>query len=234
MAIVRKLAYRDRYVWYLTQTMAGAGGLLPPLTFADNTELPFVVKLTGNQFNRTLGCLMTGADLLYPDESHQVVWDFLKWVEQPVDFEIPPTMINIDLWTANADVIGSTITYFNAAFMPFNYVMFSDNLTGRMMRNAGVWLRAGTYQYYGWHSKSNSSGITNIVLHTAAAGIVVTILSNIDEYNAAFTARFQVSATFTCPADGFYNVIAMNNGTKNAASGGFAVNWTSHHIRQLT
>lgn len=142
-------------------------------------------------------------------------------------------LINIDLWTANGIVTGSTITYFNAAFMPFNYVMFSDNLAGRMMRNTGIWLSAGTYAYSGWHSKSSTSGITGILLFDAS-GVYLTIIATIDEYNAAFNARFNVTATFTVADDGFYDVVAMNNGTKNAASGGYAVNWTSHHIRQTS
>jgi len=147
---------------------------------------------------------------------------------------VSENMLTIDLFTVNYDTANSAaLTFFTAGFIPFGYTMFSANTAGNTIVNP-VWLRAGNYSYIGHGGKSNASGKTDIHLHTATSGIIATIASNIDQYNATFTVRVQATGTFTVPDDGFYNILAMNNGTKNVASGGYAVNWTSHHLVQTS
>ena len=80
----RSLEYKDKFVYHLIRQINGdCEG--EPITFPDNTTpIKFVVEMSLNEFTSVLSALMTGADLSYPDESHQVVWNFLRNLECPV------------------------------------------------------------------------------------------------------------------------------------------------------
>lgn len=80
----RSLEYKDRFVYHLIRQINGeCEG--EPITFPDNTTpIKFVVEMSLNEFTSILSALMTGADLSYPEDSHEIVWRFLRQVECPV------------------------------------------------------------------------------------------------------------------------------------------------------
>lgn len=84
MSLTRRLAYIDTFVEKLNQVIAnGCDG--EPIWFPDNTTpIKFVVEMNLNEFTKILSALLTGADLSYPEQSHEVVWSFLRQVECPV------------------------------------------------------------------------------------------------------------------------------------------------------
>lgn len=84
MTLPRQLEYKDKFVYHLIRQINGdCEG--EAIVFPDNTTpIKFVVEMSLNEFTSILSALMTGADLSYPDESHEVVWRFLRQVECPV------------------------------------------------------------------------------------------------------------------------------------------------------
>lgn len=84
MTLPRKLAFKDKFVYDLIQEM-GLSCDDEPILFPDNTTpLKIVFELSQNEFTAILSALMTGADLSYPDNAHEVVWYFLRQLECPV------------------------------------------------------------------------------------------------------------------------------------------------------
>lgn len=85
MVLPRKLAHRDKFVYELIQDMPGICDDDEPIQFPDNTtNIKFVVEMNLNEATKLLSALMTGADLSYPNESHEVVWIWLRQLECPV------------------------------------------------------------------------------------------------------------------------------------------------------
>lgn len=84
MTLPRKLEYKDRFVFELIQSISGdCEGT--PIQFPDNTtKIKFLVEMNLIESVKLLSALMTGADLSYPDESHEVVWSWLRQLECPV------------------------------------------------------------------------------------------------------------------------------------------------------
>jgi hypothetical protein len=80
----RKLQFKDRFVYHLTRQIEGDCEGEPILFPDDDTPIKFVVEMSQNEFTSILSALMTGADLSYPENSHEVVWRLLRQVECPV------------------------------------------------------------------------------------------------------------------------------------------------------
>ena len=224
MPNVRRLAYRDAFVWSLVQTISGGSSALPPVQFQPGVPTEFIVSLTQEEWNEVFSALLTGADLTYPDKSHEVVWHLLKQVEYPIAPEV--NMLMLDAFCCNgATVSGGTLTYTAAPALPFGYTMFSDTTASRYIESP-VWLNAGDYAYTGWYSKNNSAGNARIQLYKGGV-FIGNLITGIDQYAAAFGARFSATTTFTVFSDDFYELRAGNDGTKHAASSAFSVNWCS-------
>jgi hypothetical protein len=227
----RRLAYRDRYVWELAQEMTGESGLLSPLSFEPDVETTFAVSFTEQQITRLLSALMTGADLSYPTESHQTVWDFLKFVEYPMSIEnYAPG--NIDLWTRYATVSAGALTTFLTALQPFGYFMQTDATANRSMISR-AYFPAGNYNYTGLYAKTNDAGIHDLALFNDAGTHVYQITTNIDQYGAT-SANFALTATFNVANAGYHTLRVRNQGYKNVLSSGYKINWTSHHVERTS
>ena len=84
MTLPRKLQFKDRFVYHLTRQIEGDCEGEPILFPDDETPIKFVVEMSQNEFTSILSALMTGADLSYPENSHEVVWRLLRQVECPV------------------------------------------------------------------------------------------------------------------------------------------------------
>lgn len=84
MTLPRKLAYKDKFVFKLVQEIDDdcAGN---EIVFPDNeTPIKFIVEMNLLEATKLLSALMTGADLSYPNEAHDVVWIWLRQLECPV------------------------------------------------------------------------------------------------------------------------------------------------------
>lgn len=203
--------------------------MLPPLQFEPEVETPVLVRWTQEQWERVFSALMTGADLSYPEQSHQVVWDLLQFIEYPIDFESPPPMLQIDLFSANATPLAGigTLTYNASTTLPFGYAIATQNITLYGMEQP-VWLRAGEYDYIGWASLSTNGGNTGVAI-TDGVSVIDTIIASVSQ-NGAFGTRVKHTGSFTITDDGLYKVVVGDLGT----AGGHVANWTSHHIRQTS
>ena len=98
MASPRRLAFRDRSVWELEQVVSAifddCDGLTDPYTFPDmTTRIPFVMLLSQAEFTTLYSAVLTGADLTYPNRSHDVENLFLQIVNCPMS-EFCAAMIN--------------------------------------------------------------------------------------------------------------------------------------------
>lgn len=68
-----------RYVQSLVQSIEHGGETPNPASIESGVTR--TVTLTQQEFTQVLSALMTGADIIYPDNSHSVVWSFLKAFE---------------------------------------------------------------------------------------------------------------------------------------------------------
>lgn len=231
MPLPRRLRYRDRFVWSLTQTMTGGSGSLPPVSFQDDVSTDILISLTGNEFNKILSCLMTGADLAYPDQSHEIVWSFLRQIEYPVAIKNYPDSC---LWALTGTPDGTTWTYNLSNSVPFNHYMISATSSppaGGVKVRSQCYLSAGNYSYFGYYVTTVNNGIINIRLTNVSGSTVYsTIVSNLDTYG--LLGRGFVQTTFTVADTGLYAIELQNTNSKNASSGGYAFAWTMHQIRQ--
>jgi len=191
----------------------------------------------GDEFKALLaGLMVTAADPNnYADpesaaaDGQAAIWDTaysqIDW-NGCVSVEGMPT---IDLFTINATPLAGAgaLTYNANTGLPFGYSMSNASTTLYGMEQP-VWLRAGEYAYDGWSSLTTNGGNTDVGI-TDGASVIDTIISNLAQ-NGAFGTRVHSTGTFTVPADGFYKMVAANNGT--GAGAGRQANWISHHLRR--
>lgn len=87
MTLTRNLAWRDKYVEFLQQTLSidETDCEINPFFALDEENNYILLKLSEQQFIQIFSALMTGADLTYPEMAHQVVWDFVKGINCPMD-----------------------------------------------------------------------------------------------------------------------------------------------------
>ena len=140
-------------------------------------------------------------------------------------------MAQIDLFTINAVPLAGAgaLTYNASATLPFGYAMSNASTTLYGMEQP-VWLAAGEYDYDGWSSLTTNGGNTGVTI-TDGASVIDTILASVNQ-SGTFGTRVHSTGTFTIPDDGFYKVVAANNGT--GAGAGRQANWISHHIRRTS
>jgi len=167
----------------------------------------------------------------YQDEIQAYVADTL---DQLLETEIPPPVTilpTIALFAVNGIVSGGTLTFTQAAFMPFGYSMDTDTVQNRYIRNP-VWLPEGTFEIIWHYAKTTASGNVDLLL-TDTIGNIITTIASIDQYGL-FNARFTNGQQFDVPSDGFYELRPKNDGTKNAASTGYRVSSTAYFLRQIS
>lgn len=85
----RQLAFRDRFVWELQQTVLARFDDFDDFTdrfvFPDlNTPVPLVLYLSQVEFTKLYSAVLTGADLTYPNESHDIEYLYLQMVALPM------------------------------------------------------------------------------------------------------------------------------------------------------
>lgn len=212
-----------------------------PLSYAEVIAITYnasdmAIVLTPEQQSLAVQALSVFTDSInwtdwddYQDEIQAYVADTLNAL---LEQTIPPpvdTMLTIDLFCLNGEPLAGagTLTYNASATLPFGYAMSNVNTTLFGIEN-DVWLRAGDYEYTGWSSLSTNGGNTEVAL-TDGASVIDSIISAINQAGT-FGTRVKSTGTFTVPSDGYYKIVAANNGTGSGSNR--QTNWTSHHIRQ--
>lgn len=137
----------------------------------------------------------------------------------------------IDLFTINATPLAGagTLTYNSNTGLPFGYTMSNASTTLFGMEQP-IWLAAGDYDYHGWSTFTTNGGNTDVAI-TDGSSVIDTIVTGVNQ-SGTFGVRIHSTGSFTIPDDGFYKVVAANNGT--GAGAGRQANWISHHIRQTS
>lgn len=90
MSSPRQLAYKDRFVWYLQQVVSSifddCDDFDDRYVFPDmDTRVPLVIFLSQRQWTTLYSAVLTGADLSYPNTSHDVEYLFLQTVICPMN-----------------------------------------------------------------------------------------------------------------------------------------------------
>lgn len=82
----KKLNWNNRWVEELNQNITYGSCENEPFVFPDNTTPKDVVfRLTETEWVKLFSCIMTGADIEYPEQSHEIMWSWLRQVECPID-----------------------------------------------------------------------------------------------------------------------------------------------------
>lgn len=81
----RLLAYKDAFVWELVQTIQDDSciGESVPL---DNDYNLITLEMNAAMWTKLFSSVLTGSDLVYPNESHEILWAWLKGVECSMSF----------------------------------------------------------------------------------------------------------------------------------------------------
>lgn len=232
MPLTRILAYRDRFVEQLVQTMTGGSSALPPVQFEPGVETPVLVTFTEETWREVFSALMTGADLTYPEKAHEVVWHLLKQIEYPMPVQTPGIAFIFDLWARFMASNGAAWTSTDTAFMYFSHVMTSPlphNVVGRVLFK-DIYFTAGEYRATVTYAKTTSCGIATLTNSVPGSGIVNNILS-VDQ-NGLFNAEFITSGDFTLDVDGIQRIVFGNGGS--TTSGSYQQTLSSIHIERLS
>lgn len=205
--------------------------MLPPLTFAPDVETEILVRWTEQQWERIFSALMNGADLTYPEEAHQVVWDLLKYVEYPVAIEQPGMVSAFDIWARLMSNNGGVWVSTDTTFMYFSHCMLSPapNTTVGRQLFSDIYFTSGDYEATVLYPKTTVGGVSALTETVVGSGIVNTILT-VDQ-NGLFNAEFMASGNFNIPSPGIRRIVFGNNGT--TTSGSFQVGLASIHIRKV-
>jgi len=191
MPLPRKLAYRDRYVRLLTQTMSGGSSVLPPFQFPASGAGEFIVSLTEAEWVKLFSAVMTGADLSYPDESHEVVWSLLRNLEYPVPNIGFGFDSEVNLWGYEAVVVAGVATSNVVSTANIHNVLTIQ--TPPAINNKVRWTRflaAGAWSYSYLYVRRSDGGIIDIYA-TPDTGGTVTILNNFDTRGVFANNMFQ-------------------------------------------
>jgi len=233
MPNLRRLAYRDRYVWSLTQTSTGGASALPPIYFIPGEQTQFIVSLDQDEFTRLFTAILTGADLSYPEQAHEVVWSFLKNVEFPLPaigfgYQSETLMIPQDMEVVSGAALAFaavTANYFNIQGLQTPAALNDAIFTPR-------YLVAGNYRIHHYYSRNAASGNLTTTLIPQTSGDPVDALSNIDMHGTALANQLAAN-DFVLDHDDYYHVYHQIL-SKHASSTGYLHSWSHTHIWRLS
>ena len=228
MPNVRRLAYRDAFVWSLIQTISGGSSTLPPVEFFPGTPTTFTVSWTQEQWNEVFSALMTGADLSYPEKAHEVVWHLLSQVEYPMPLPPPAGYDSaLSLWTRFARNNFTLTPQFNIN-QPFGHY-HQQPATGLINQYFawGVYLTAGTWNVEVLYVRQGNSGIVSILTVDDTTG-VETVHATFDA-NGAFLLN-QLATTSFFLAESRPYTFTLQVKSKAGASGGYLMGITGANL----
>jgi len=180
--------------------------------------------MTQAEWVDVFSALMTGADLSYPDRSHQVVWNLLRNLEFPISMEQYGTFGQFfgHSWVKQ---VGAALALTVDAAQMHNFVYSQGaGATGDYINTDPIMLAKGSYLFRYVYVKNPGFGISKIGAFDGAGHTVA--IASVDQYNAAVTLRNQVAfGFFNLPNAGAWSFDKLIN-TKNAASVGFGAQFT--------
>lgn len=229
MPNIRRLAYKDAFVWSLVQTMTGGSSVLPPVYFTEGVPTDFLVSFTLEEWTKVLSALYTGADLSYPDEAHEVVWSLVKQVEYP---NVIPNGTFFDSFVQDwSQQSGNAIlvTLDAAQWFGFRGLQSPPADLDSLLTDFVV-LSAGDYKSRYLYMKNSNEGVAFITA-VHSDGTVISV-DTVDQYAAATTRNQISSASFTLTKSGSWRFRKRVNG-KNASSSGFSSNFTRFTVQRL-
>jgi len=107
--------------------------------------------------------------------------------------------------------------------------MQTDTTTGRAI-GIRVYLKPGLYHYLGNYGKASDAGKADIsVARVDTGSTIFHINSDLDLYGSA-NIRYTLTADIEIPSETYYEFSVSSTGAKNAASSGYRMVWTSHHL----
>jgi len=85
MVIDRDLAYIDSSIWYPEQNndIELPDRDYAPITVTED-DITLLISTNRESFKRVLSSILVGADLIYPDISHKVAFDYLREFDYPM------------------------------------------------------------------------------------------------------------------------------------------------------
>lgn len=217
----RKLAYKDRFVWDLVQQAGGESGSLPPLQFSPTAETQFLVSLDEGQFTRVFSALLAGADLVYPEQSHQVVWDLLKFIEYPTENPVV-TMQTSFLLDArhikrgindagNQPTIVNNVNAYGNFYVHQNPAAINDQMHYKLFLASG-----GYYIRHTWHRNTSCGILTAALLRLSDSTVIpITGLTGLDMRGSLVWNNI-TEGTFTIDEPGAHKLIFAIIGTSLA------------------
>lgn len=223
MSLVRRLAYRDRYVWELSQTISGGSSELPPVQFVPDVSTPFLVSWTQNQWEQVFSALMNGADLTYPEQSHEVVWHLLKMVEYPVAIAYPGDTGDITVTPPNFSVINGNALVFQPLpnqFMNGTFIQ-SPATNGQSLQFHRL-ISRGAWSYRFTVIRHPQAGNVNFIVKQADNSVVEDV--TLGFYAALTTYNQYFTGSFTVDTDGFASFTMTT--TSAGLGGGFRADWS--------
>jgi len=217
MPLPRRLAYKDRYVRSLVQEISGGSSTLPPVQFLPGVPTQFTVSWTQEQFTAVLSALMTGADLSYPDEAHEVVWSLLKQVELP-SMLIPPAGNDsrVDLWARFAATNGWTMFYNGITNQPFGYYINQVTPGNGNQYIWDVWMTPGT-----WNADvlwvRNANCANGQLIWTVVGSGVTNVIGSFNMHGTLAYNQLN-SYSFSMPETGKIRIIFQANGNTSPST----------------
>lgn len=110
------LSFKDRYLRIAESKVVSDTSESQQFYFIpDNEEQLIRTKWTGKQWHKLLTCIETGADLMFPDEANEIIWQFIKTLTVPPAapsenecFEYLPSATFVKYFPDNPYVAGDT------------------------------------------------------------------------------------------------------------------------------
>ena len=224
MPNIRRLAYKDAFVWTLIQTMTGGSGTLPPVYFTEGVPVEFLVSFTLEEWTELLSALYTGADLSYPDRAHEVVWHLVKQVEFPLP--IPQYAGSRDIYAYECD--DSTGNNFTVAVdtAQFHNLVGSQSppaINDAIISSTPVYLAAGDYACSYLYQTSPLAGISTLEMFDGSGNVAS--IGTVDQYNASLLRNRFYAGSFQITVPGNYR-FRKRVASKNASSTNYNSLWT--------
>lgn len=84
-----QLAYKDRYIRFDEGKIeSDTTGSVAFASIPDDIPTRLITEWTGKQFTKLFSSVYMGAHLIFPEQAHEIIWQLLKVVHQPINPEI--------------------------------------------------------------------------------------------------------------------------------------------------
>ena len=109
--MVRELARKDSFTGYITSTLeadTSGDSLANDLQLLDLSNYALVLQMTGAEYSKMFSALMTGADLVFPEETQDLLWILWKAGKSMVfcDQVLSCVENNADVQDAITNIVG--------------------------------------------------------------------------------------------------------------------------------